>query len=328
LCDVVEALETRGVEFALLKGSAHWPYFCDLPEHRPQYDIDLFCPAPDEAARAVAPLGFASPRRGDGPVDHLPAMVRRTAWRWQGDYYDPEQPPSLEIHFRFWNPAAECFDVEGPEDFWTRRTARTCGGMVLPALSLPDTLSFAGLHALRHLLRGDLRLYHAYEIAHFLERSAGDARFWNTWAGQTPRSFRALQGIVFRLAARWFECRMHPIARDAMECLPRGAAGWCEMFASSPVTAPDRPNKDELLLHLCLAHGDRARILTRRLLPRPPRAPMAAHLRSWNWRFPVRRAAHHFFALFSLGVSAFRWWSVRERRLPPHRTSRSGTAPG
>ena len=35
--------------------------------------------------------------------DHLPVMIRKTGWTWRGDYYDPEMPPSVELHFRFWN---------------------------------------------------------------------------------------------------------------------------------------------------------------------------------------------------------------------------------
>ena len=37
-------------------------------------------------------------------------------------YFDPEQPHSVEIHFRFWNPEVEGFAVEGTEGFWMRRT--------------------------------------------------------------------------------------------------------------------------------------------------------------------------------------------------------------
>jgi hypothetical protein len=330
LRDIILALKARGLECAVLKGATHWPYFCDNTAHRPQYDIDLFCPAAHAAREAVGQLGFESPRgRNDGPVDHLAAMVRRTAWRWRGDYYDPEQPPSIELHFRFWTPEAEGFDVEGPEQFWVRRTLRDCGGVAIPALGFPDTLSYAGLHLLRHLLRGDLRLYQVYELAHLLERSTADGPFWEAWASQTPPSFRCLQGIGFRLAFQWFHCRLHPLAQEAVEALPHPVRKWCELFALSPITAMDRPNKDELLLHLFLVRNatGRRRILARRIFPRPPRASIAARLRSGNWRFVAVRAAHHALSLVSLTGSVVRWWSAR-RPIRPGRTPRADTVPG
>jgi hypothetical protein len=333
LREIMAALDACGVEYAVLKGATHWPYFCEAPHHRPQYDLDVFCPpeALDAARQAIERTGFAClPGRNDGPVDHLPAMVRPTAWRWRGDYYDPELPPSVELHFRFWTPETEGFDIEGPERFWMRRAARNCGELTVPALSLPDTVSYAGLHLLRHLLRGDLCLYHVYELAHLLEHSTGNRQFWEDWAAATPRAFRGLQGIGFRLASRWFGCRLHPFAREAAEAVPRGVSAWCDRFAFSPVTALDRPNKDELLLHFCLVRNAaaRRRILARRLFPAPPLAALTARAPSGKWRFVAARAGHHALALTSLIGSLVRWWSARGRRLPPRRTPRADTVPG
>jgi hypothetical protein len=331
LREIMASLEAHGSKFAVLKGATHWPYFCDAPHHRPQYDIDVFCPhqAIETARHAVEQTGFASlPGRNDGPVDHLPAMVRRTGWSWRGDYYDPEQPPSIELHFRFWSPETECFAIEGAERFWEGRTVRNCGDIDIPTLSLPDTVSYAGLHLLRHLLRGDVCLYHVYELAHFLERSAGDLQFWGSWENSTPRSSRSFQGIGFRLASRWFACRLHPVAQEAAEELPRDVRAWCELFAFSPVTALDRPNKDELLLHFCLVRNaaGRRKILARRLFPTPPPASVAARVRSLRWRFVAARASHHALALFSLIGSLVRWWGARARQLRPGRIPRADTA--
>jgi hypothetical protein len=64
-------------------------------------------------------------------------MIRRTGWRWRGDYFDPEQPYSIELHFRFWNPAAECISVDGLDDLWRRRTTRNIGPCEIPRWACP-----------------------------------------------------------------------------------------------------------------------------------------------------------------------------------------------
>jgi hypothetical protein len=317
LLEITRALEARGVEYAILKGASHWPYFCDSPDHRPQYDIDLFSPTPGDARSAIESLGYNSLNgRKDGPVDHLPVMVRPTSWQWRGDYFDPEQPPSVKVHFRFWSRETEAFEVEGLHLFWQRRALRDCGGLAVPALALTDTLSYASLHLLRHLLRGSLRLYHGYELAHFLERSADDGAFWNAWVRETPASFRELQGVVFHLVARWFDCRLHPLAQEHAGNLPRPVRQWCERFAYSPITAADVPNKDELLLHLHLAPqpAARRRILTRRLFPQPSQAAGSRRL--------AARALHHARALLSLARSVVPWLCAQRNRRP-----RAGIAP-
>ncbi len=57
------------------------------------------------ALRNLQGLGYeATSHTSDPGADHLPVMIRRTGWKWRGDYYDPDMPPSLELHFRFWNP--------------------------------------------------------------------------------------------------------------------------------------------------------------------------------------------------------------------------------
>ncbi len=305
----------RGIEFLVLKGAAHWPYFCDHPHHRPQYDFDLWCAlASLEAARAAAAeLGFeAVEGRRDGPTDHLPTLIRRTGWRWRSDYFDPEMPPSLEIHFRLWNPVTECIEVKGPEDFLTRCSVREVAGVHIPALSLPDTLSYATLHTLRHLLRGDLCPYHVYEIAHFLERSHQDTEFWNSWRAFTSHSLRSVATLAFRLAHAWFRCRLPPAAEAA---LAPPLENWLDRFALSPLR--DSPNKDELWLHLALVPDWRARrgILLRRLLPRPANVSLAPHVpsktllwkvrqRLYQARFTAIRAVYHLRALFGSALRA------------------------
>jgi hypothetical protein len=344
-CEISAALGAAGVESVFLKGLTHRPYFSDQPEHRPQYDIDLYCAHAGltVAAQAVGNLGFERlPNRRDGPVDHLPTMIRRTGWRWRGDYFDPEQPFSIELHFRFWNPSAECIPVDGLDDLWRRRTTRNIGPCEIPALALPDTLSFAALHLFRHLLRGDLRPRHAYELAHFLERSAGDSAFWSEWQNTIPVSFQMLQAIPFRLAMEWFHCRPSPVVLSLTRRLPAAVTTWFDLFALSPILALTHPNKDELLLHLALVsdpHARRAIALRRLLPPRVPRVILDAHVRSidrwvrvkrsaYQLAFTASRSLHHVRTFLPFAGSAFKWWLARRQRAAEDRISRAGIVQG
>ena len=51
-------------------------------------------------------------------------------------------------------------------------------GRAIPVLCEADTLAFAALHLLMHVLHGDLRLQRAWEIAHFVHTRADDDDFW------------------------------------------------------------------------------------------------------------------------------------------------------
>ena len=108
--EVARALFSAGVDFVVLKGLAQWPNYCADLRTRPQYDLDLYCPAPslEAAAQAVQSLGyepFGSNRKI--AIDHLPPLIRKTGWRPRADYYDPEMPLTIELHFRFWDQSTE-----------------------------------------------------------------------------------------------------------------------------------------------------------------------------------------------------------------------------
>ena len=321
----------RGIDFVFLKGIAQTPFYVDLPEHRPQYDIDVFCQPEDliAARDAALKLGYEPLCASEKlPVDHLPSMIRKTGWRWRGDYFDPEMPLSLDIHYRFWDAETEAFEVNGIEEFWSRRTVRSTECGQAPTLSVVDGLAYSSLHFLRHLLRGDPRVYHAYEIAHFLERSAGDSILWQQWRSSHPTQFRQVQAVAFRFAADWFGCRTPEAVEAEMASMPDGVVRWFELFASAPLRSMAHPNKDELWLHLELVpdRPSRRRITRRRLLPsQPPKYQPDPHARCSKVRFREKcrrrlqeahfigiRAGRHASSLMGLPVSVLRWWWARK----------------
>jgi len=324
---IARELHSQDLEFVVLKGMTHFPSFCDDLAHRPQFDLDLFFPRESirTAAEVIAGLGYEPVRPSRGvPADHLPAMIRKTGFRWKGDYYDPELPLVVELHFRFWNSGQEGFGVSGADAFWPRRVRRNIGGCEIPALHPVDDLAYTTWHLVKHLLRGDLRLCHVYELAHFLDRMAYMDSFWDKWETCATEN-RVAEPIAFRLASEWFGCRMHPVVRQEIGRLPAAVDRWFRLFAFSPVRSVEAPNKDELFLHLALLRGasDRLRITAHKLVPmNPPRVVMDAHVKddslrmralrvAFFARFLLRRASRHVGAWAPIVQSGFRWWLAK-----------------
>jgi hypothetical protein len=207
--------------------------------------------------------------------------------------------------------------------------------LAIPSLDPGDALSYTAWHLIRHLLRGDLRAYHVYELAHFLHRTAAHDAFWQDWRDIRPLPL--VEGMAFRLAMDWFHCHTNPVARKLAHSLPPAVERWFTVFGLSPLYALERPNKDELFLHLALVHDfrDRLKIARRRLFPfRFNPVVVDAHVPSPNarlrWKrrifgawFMGKRMFHHARTVLPVIRNALRW----RLALSSHRTLRAGTAP-
>jgi Uncharacterised nucleotidyltransferase len=323
--EAANVFKSAGLEFVVLKGFTHCPDYVPEPRFRPHNDIDLLF-KPDEVLRAqdvAVQLGYEPLGGFDRfPLDHLPRLIRKTGWEWRGDYFDPEIPISLELHFQLWDARTEGFDPAGLDQFWHRRHTRVLDGLEFPALDAPDALGYAALHALRHLLRGDLRPSHIYELAWFLQHKT-DPHFWNSWRELHPESLRRLEAICFGIAQAWFDCTLPDVAHAELERLPEPVTRWLRHYARSPLTGLFRPNKDELWLHLSLLDSMSAKVavLRRRLIPLQPPGPVDAvylpdHAIDWRirirmkWRytrFAFSRFAHHVRALLPTLRSGVVW---------------------
>jgi hypothetical protein len=102
--EISDDLGNAGTAYAILKGLTQYPRYVSDLRLRVQYDLDLFCP-PESLTRArdvILGLRY-EPLEGfeEFPIDHLPSMIRRTGWRWRGNYFDPEIPVSVDLHFRW-----------------------------------------------------------------------------------------------------------------------------------------------------------------------------------------------------------------------------------
>lgn len=327
---ITDALTLSGIDHVVLKGLAQWPGYNDHPSERPQYDIDIYVPGKSmsDAAHVLQGLGYGFAGEVLDPgADHLPVMIRRTGWTWRDDYYDPEMPLSIELHFRFWNHGMMRFCDENFTAFWDRRVTRGIAGLRFNTLDPVDGLSYTAMHLVRHLLNGDMRLRHVYEIAHFLERSSFDGEFWAEWHRTALAPCRIMEGIAFRLARDWFHCEVHPAAMEAIQQLPAPVQRWFSLFASSPAWSPSTATggsgKNEIWLHLCLLVNakDKREIVLRRLFPRRrmrvhlnPHVPasntglgLRLRRRIFEVTFIARRLFHHVRVLAPTIHGALRW---------------------
>jgi hypothetical protein len=318
-------LDAESLDYVFLKGFTHAALFDLRAESRVQYDIDLWLPH-DHALRAqrlLAEHGYEPmPGTEDLPTDHLPALVRKTGWQWRNDFFDPEIPLAVELHVQFWNREQERFDAPGTEDFWRRRTA-------LPSLHPADALAYAALHVLKHVLTGNVRIFHVFELATILRARRADAEFWTEWRSLHPSQLRRLEVLAFRLAREWFGGALPIALEQELADLPAASQAWFEHFALSPATLSFHPNKDHLWLHLSLLDTTRDRwdVALRRILPRSlPAASGDSFVaekdlpwRDWlRWRLhwiahTTQRAIHHLRALPVVVISGVRWWWVTRR---------------
>jgi hypothetical protein len=329
-----ERLRAAGLEFVALKGLTHAALFHPGSEQlRMQYDVDLYLPRTDaERAQQLLTAGeWESLENMEAfPTDHLPALIRRTGWEWRGDYFDPEIPLAVELHFQFWNRSLERLPAPGTEDFWTRRTTRPVGGIELGMLHPLDALAYATLHLLKHVLRGSVNPFHIFEVASILDRLAGEDAFWGEWLVLHSPELRRLQAVTFRLAQAWFGGRVSPAARDEIERLPAATAAWFDEYAVSPATRGFRPNKDELWLHLSLLHSGRDGwdVVRRRLFPSTlprlndhayiPESELTCRRRALHFarrlRYVAERMYHHAVSLPQTVFSGLRWWWLSRTR--------------
>jgi putative nucleotidyltransferase-like protein len=300
------------IDFVLLKGCAHASEFSPDLSFRATSDVDLWCRA-EEIARAkdkLVQLGYRSIGKGNGR--HLAAMIREKEWQWCGNFYAPDLPLPVDLHYRLWDTEMEC--IQGPPEnaFWCRRSYFDFDGATVAVLALPDALAFSALHLLMHILHGDLRLQRAWEIAYFLHQRVADDSFWQEWIDLHPAELRKLEIVIFLLVEKWFGCNLPETVRREAETLASDLKLWIELNGFSPVQALFSPNKAELWLNLCLISslGSKLRVFLRRMLPIHGSKTVSLG-ESGTPRGILSRASHHIRTLGPTLAEGVQWWRIR-----------------
>jgi hypothetical protein len=261
---LVDLLNAAGLHAAFLKGFTLQPEFVASAERRVQYDLDLYLSEKDalRAHRLLMERGYEQiGDRESSRSGHLTTLLQKTGWEWLGDFYDLEIPRAVELHYQLWNGEFECLPVEISPDPLKRICWRDFDGMSLPGLCPEDQVTNVVLHSMRHILHGDLRISHLYEIGYFLERHAEDHALWQGWSSQAHTSLQRLAAVVFAITSEIFGAPRGPRAEPLVEA-------WAQRF-SSTLCQLETNSKYEVILHLALLRNwrDKALVLRRRLLP-------------------------------------------------------------
>ena len=333
--EIAQALKEARIEYLVMKGFTLYPDFVENEYLRFQSDIDFFCPREmlHRACEVFTQLGYEPDQTlKKAPADHLPVMARKTGWKWCGNMYDPEMPPSIDLHFCLWNPETTKQTVPGVDDFWDRRAVRSVDGFDYPALHPIDNLGYCALHILRDLQRGEWLIHHVYEIAWFLHHHAGDDEFWKQWIEMHDTSLRSFETVAFWLAQDWFQCNVSPLLAKEMTQLSPLPEPWLQRFSASPLTGMFRPNKDGIWLHASLLSSwqSKMEILGNALIP--TRVPIVGapgqnttktrrRRRFWPSQRYVRYVLHILFRIgfharmfFPSLLSGIRLWALLQKK--------------
>ena len=306
-------LQAAGVRYLNLKGLLLHPRFTDRQEHRVQYDFDILVARGDLEVTysRLKELGFTPAHTNDRQrADHLPPLIRETGWDWRGDFFDPQIPPGVEVHYRLWEPEFERLSILLFEDLWEKASLQEYGSFWVPRLSLNHELLYMTLHCCRHLLRSDLRLSHLYELAYFLHHNSMDPEFWQgflAWLERCPNSSRMV-ATVLALGVKLFQPATSPSLRSWIGVhLPQGAERWIKTYGYRDAVHGYRENKNVIFLHLSLLdkREDQWEILKQKLLPRHLPLPISGIYLPEEKKGVILRGFHSLLYLGYLARRAF-----------------------
>ena len=270
--EIARVLREAGAEHLVIKGFAQWPGFTDHPCFHLQSDIDLYCPPEsiEPARNAILRLGYESSKdKRERATDHLPALIRRNTWRWNGNHFDPEMPVSIELHHCLWNRRAFRFGVEIEQEFWGRRLDRCLDGLTFPALSLQDNLGHSSLQVLRDCLQDAASPAKLYQLARFLHLTRNDEAFWAVWSKSHCERARRMEAISFRAAKDVFGCELSEAADQEVRMLPSAVDKWFGCFGAAIFDRRLHRASAGIWLQLALIESaaDRRALATKHFLP-------------------------------------------------------------
>ncbi|MBS1822084.1 MAG: nucleotidyltransferase family protein [Acidobacteria bacterium] len=253
--EVASALTAAGVPHVVVKGFTQVPHYAPAIWSRSQSDIDLYCP-PEYLQRAQAALesiGYSADTSNDyRHADHLPMMVRKGAWKWRGNHFDPEMPLSIELHFSLWNARLLLNPLPEIGHFWDRRQVRQLDEFSFHALGPVDHLAYFSLHILRNLIFGSWVVHHVFELAYFLHQHADNDEFWRKRAQTHSASLRSYQAVAFAYAKSWFNCNLSSEVELEISQLAPAIGHWLNFYVFSSLGGMFHETKDWALLNAVL----------------------------------------------------------------------------
>lgn len=323
--EISDRLQEYAIDFALLKGFSHSPALTPDPLLRAQGDIDIWC-RPDrvlDARDALVELRYRSVGKSSGR--HLDPMIREVKWQWRGDYFARDLPIPVDLHYKLWDEALERIAGPSEDEMWERRRFVGIENRTISTLGVTDSLAFAALHVMMHLLHGDLRLQRVWELAYVLKTRGADHEFWAEWKTTQGVETRKTQIIAFLLSDRWFGCGIPDLLKEEVQSLPPDVLLWMKRYAFSPIEALFVPNKHELWLNLSLLNSlrDRVKVFSRRLIPvsavekwvssSDEGAGRRDRQTFFQAKFLLKRARYHAQLIPATIFGGLQWWWERQQ---------------
>ncbi|MDT8067883.1 MAG: nucleotidyltransferase family protein [Terriglobia bacterium] len=226
------ALQSVGIEYAVVKGFTLRPEFCPEPWLRHQSDIDLLISstALAPATECLGSLGYKlEAGEGSGEIcfalrsEHMPSP--------QDFIYDPPRHQHIEVHTDFYQ--AHCgVSLEVGRDWAEHIEWREIAGVRFPALHLPHRFLTQVLHVFRHTSSW-ARVAWLYEIARFVERFENNDELWHTTDSLLyDDNARRACGVVCVLVTNAFGTKFPAIIQETwIQPLPVRQMSWIREHA-------------------------------------------------------------------------------------------------
>ena len=271
--EIATALDSAGLEHLVLKGFTQAPDFVPDPSLRRQGDIDIYVPSEyiPAGVRVLEQMGYGTCRWEEDyrEADHVPTLVRYGDWKWNGNRYDPEMPPAIDVHFCLWNDSVNCITIPEVGEFWNRRQLRILKELRFPALHPVDHAGYFALHILRDIFDAKSPAHHLLELATLLHKHSRKDDFWSEWVAMHSPRLRRMESIAFSLAIAWFSCDAPSAVTAEINSLPPQVQAWIRTCGSTPLEGIFCRTREGKLLQSLLvdAPGTQWMILWKALTP-------------------------------------------------------------
>ncbi|HEX6881070.1 MAG TPA: nucleotidyltransferase family protein [Terriglobales bacterium] len=248
---VVRGLETRSIQYCVLKGFTLYPEFCAEPWLRHQSDLDILVDSASipVARVALGELGYLS--AGQEPSGELRFEIPPARVACAEDFlYKADWHRQVEIHVKFYE------SVNGvtlrPNENWCGAVERRVVGQIsYPSLNLSHRIVTQLLHAFRHILHGWVRVGWLYEISRILPLLHDESgwRKADDVLGCDVRTREAC-GVVVALTNRAFQQELpYLVEKRWVQPLRPALKDWVKRYGMEWLLSDFPGSRLSLLLH-------------------------------------------------------------------------------
>jgi hypothetical protein len=212
------------LRYAVLKGLSLWPTSVSRPELRSQFDLDFLVAEQDlpEARKILARSGYRlygrSGRSWEFKRNERPGFTRKDLYKHLGSWMvelheEPSMPSSASVFRRL-----EWCEIRG---------------FTMPVLAPLDLFLNQGRHAYKHICGEYLRASLLVEFRRHVLFRAGDHGFWQEIQSRLEddsHARMALGMVIFLISHVMGEFAPRGLTNCTVDCLPRNAQLWIEMY--------------------------------------------------------------------------------------------------